>query len=188
MCFGFKNQEENMNPSVQSKNKVPNPVLLLLIILLMFLNSVAAQDLAEFEQRMTKFTLDNGLKFLVLERHEAPVVSFHTYADVGAVDEVKGITGLAHIFEHMAFKGSKTVGTKDFEAEKKAIAKADEAFMAMKAELHKPSQADETRLKQLREQLEQAQQEAQKYIVHDEFEEAMTRQGGSGFNAYTSQE
>ena len=45
-----------------------------------------AQDLAEFEKRMTEFTLDNGLKFLVLERHEAPVVSFHTHADVGAVD------------------------------------------------------------------------------------------------------
>jgi hypothetical protein len=57
----------------------------------------SAQDLAQFEKRMTEFTLDNGLKFLVLERHEAPVVSFHTYADVGAVDEVRGITGVAHL-------------------------------------------------------------------------------------------
>ncbi len=54
---------------------------------------VGAQSLTDFEKRVHEFTLDNGLKFLVLERHEAPVVSFHTYADVGSVDEVKGIKG-----------------------------------------------------------------------------------------------
>jgi predicted Zn-dependent peptidase len=85
--------------------------------------SLRAQDFAGFEQRMTEFTLDNGLKFLVLERHEAPVVSFHTYADVGSVDEVKGITGMAHLFEHMAFKGTKTIGTLDFKAEAKVMAR-----------------------------------------------------------------
>ena len=46
-----------------------------------------AQDLAQFEQRLTEFSLDNGLSFIILERHEAPVVSFHIYADVGAVVE-----------------------------------------------------------------------------------------------------
>ena len=53
------------------------------------------------------FTLDNGMKFLVVERHNAPVISFYTYADVGSVQEVKGITGMAHMFEHMAFKGTR---------------------------------------------------------------------------------
>ncbi len=76
--------------------------------------TVGAQSLADFEKKVHEFTLDNGLKFLVLERHEAPVVSFSTYANVGSVDEVKGITGMAHVFEHMAFKGSQTVGTVDY--------------------------------------------------------------------------
>lgn len=147
-----------------------------------------AQNLAEFESRMTKFTLENGLKFLVLERHEAPVVSYHTYADVGAVDEVKGITGLAHLFEHMAFKGTKTIGTEDFEAEAKAMARIDEAFAAMKQERRKGEQADKARLEELQKQFEEAQAEAQKYLVHDEFEEALAREGGAGFNAYTSQD
>ncbi|MHC4331280.1 MAG: insulinase family protein, partial [Planctomycetota bacterium] len=103
-------------------------------ILIFAIASVApAQDLAKFEKRMTEFTLDNGLRFLVLERHEAPVVSFHTYADVGAVDEVRGITGLAHLFEHMAFKGTKTIGTRDCEAETEAMAKIDVVFLALKA-------------------------------------------------------
>jgi len=145
-----------------------------------------AQDLAEFEKRMTEFTLNNGLKFLVLERPVAPVVSFHTYADAGSVDEVKGITGLAHLFEHMAFKGTKTIGTKNYAAEAKALQKCDELFAMIKAERRKGQQADKARVEELQKQFEQAQQEAQKYIVHDEYEEIFTQQGGAGFNAYTS--
>jgi len=152
------------------------------------LKPTQAQDLAEFEKRMTEFTLDNGLKFLVLERHEAPVVSFHTYADVGAVDEVKGITGLAHLFEHMAFKGTKTIGTKNYQAEAKAMAKMDELFDAIKTEKRKGDKADQEKLKKLQEQFEQAGQEAQKYIAHDEYEESLTREGADGFNAYTSED
>ena len=165
---------------------VVNAALLFCAVAAIIPTSADAQDLAAFEKRMTEFTLDNGLKFLVLERHEAPVVSFHTYADVGAVDEVKGITGLAHLFEHMAFKGSKTIGTKDYEAEAEAMAKVDELFLAIKAERRKGDRADEERLKELQKQLEEAREEAQEYLVHDEFEEVYVREGGAGFNAYTS--
>ncbi len=147
-----------------------------------------AQDLEAFEKRMTEFTLDNGLKFLVLERHEAPVVSFHTYADVGAVDEVRGITGLAHLFEHMAFKGTKTIGTKDYKAEAEAMAKIDEAFLALKAERRKGDRADKARLQQLQNRFKEAQEDVQQYLVHDEYEEVFSREGSAGFNAYTSQD
>jgi predicted Zn-dependent peptidase len=144
-----------------------------------------AQNLAKFEERMTEVTLDNGLKFLVLERHEAPVVSFHTYANVGAVDEVKGITGVAHLFEHMAFKGTTTIGTKNYQAEAKAMVRMDETFEAIKTEQRKGDQADKERLAELQKQLKEAQQEAQQYLVHDEYGEAYKRVGSSGFNAYT---
>jgi predicted Zn-dependent peptidase len=147
---------------------------------------VRAQDVTEFEQRMTEFTLDNGLKFLILQRHQAPVVSFHTYADVGAVDEVLGITGLAHLFEHMAFKGTKTINTNDYEAEAKVLAEIDGLYEALKAEQRKGDKADQARLKELQTQFKQAQQEAQKYMVHDEFEEVFKLAGSAGFNAYTS--
>jgi len=162
--------------------------LLLFVTAAVTPKSAEAQDLAEFEKRMTEFTLDNGLKFLVLERHEAPVVSFHTYADVGAVDEVKGITGLAHLFEHMAFKGTKTIGTKDYEAEAMAMAKIDELFLALKIERRKGEKADKVRLEQLQNQLKEAQEQAQEYLVHDEYEEAFSREGSSGFNAGTGQD
>jgi len=162
--------------------------LLLFVTAAVTPKSAEAQDLVEFEKRMTEFTLDNGLKFLVLERHEAPVVSFHTYADVGAVDEVKGITGLAHLFEHMAFKGTKTIGTKDYEAEAMAMAKIDELFLALKTERRKGEKADKVRLEQLQNQLKEAQEQAQEYLVHDEYEEAFSREGSSGFNAGTGQD
>lgn len=167
---------------------VVNAALLFCAVAAVIPTSAGAQDLAAFEKRMTEFTLDNGLKFLVLERHEAPVISFHTYADVGAVDEVKGITGLAHLFEHMAFKGTKTVGTKDYEAEATAMAKIDELFLAMKMERRKGEQADKVRLEQLQNQFKEAQEETQEYLVHDEYEEAFSREGSSGFNAYTGQD
>lgn len=160
----------------------------ILLALLVVAPAALCQDLASFEKRLTKFTLDNGLTFLVLERHEAPVISFHTYADVGAVDEVKGITGTAHLFEHMAFKGTQTTGTRDYQAESAALDKMDELFVAIKAEKRKGDKASPETLKKLQEQFEQAGAEAQKYIIHDEYEEALTQQGADGFNAYTSED
>ncbi|MBN2271749.1 MAG: insulinase family protein [Sedimentisphaerales bacterium] len=174
---------------MRKRNIVGHALVILLVVACAApWQATQAQGLAEFEKRLTEFTLDNGLKFLVLERREAPVVSFHIYADVGAVDEVRGITGLAHLFEHMAFKGTETIGTKDYKAEAKATAKIDEAFLALKVERRKGAKADKARLDTLTEQFKAAQEEAQKFLVHDEYEEVFSRQGGSGFNAYTSQD
>ncbi|MBN1803801.1 MAG: insulinase family protein [Sedimentisphaerales bacterium] len=177
------------------KHKILNLRFYTICVIMLFIittgiapKTLKAQDLHEFEQRITEFTLDNGMKFIVLERHEAPVVSFHTYADVGAVDEVEGITGIAHLFEHMAFKGTRTVGTTDYRKEAEAMAKADLAFEAIKLELRKADKADQEKLQELKSRLKQAQEEAEQYLVHDEFEEAFIREGGAGFNAYTSQD
>ena len=175
-----------MNHIMRKLNLTMSAAVLLFLITVVSPKPAPAQDLAEFEQQMTEFTLDNGLKFLVLERHQAPVVSFHTYADVGSVDEVLGITGLAHLFEHMAFKGTKTIGTNDYEAEAKVMAKIDELYDALKTEQRKGWQADKSRLEELQKQFKQAQYEAQQYMVHDEFEEVFKLAGSAGFNAYTS--
>ncbi|MEE2822848.1 MAG: pitrilysin family protein [Acidobacteriota bacterium] len=143
-----------------------------------------SQSLSDFDKKVHEFTLDNGLKFIIVERHEAPVVSFQTYADVGSVDEVKGITGMAHVFEHMAFKGSKSVGSKDYEKEAKALTEVDVAFLNLKKELRQGSDPD--RLAELEKLYFKAQEEASKYMIHDEFEEALVRAGGVGLNASTA--
>jgi predicted Zn-dependent peptidase len=184
--YGVIRGVSDMKHALQKLKVVVIGAAILLVIIVSM--PVEAQDLAAFEKRMTEFTLGNGLKFLVLERHEAPVVSFHTYADVGAVDEVRGITGLAHLFEHLAFKGTKTIGTQDYKAEKKAMDKIDKAFLALKLERRKGDRADKAHLDQLQSQFKEAQEQAQKYLVHDEYEEAFSREGSSGFNAYTSED
>src|SRR3954466_6008345 len=83
--------------------------------------SAGAQDVASFEKRTTVKTLPNGLTLLVLERPEAPVFSCQAYVDAGGAQDPKGKGGLAHMFEHMAFKGTDMIGTTNFPAEKVVI-------------------------------------------------------------------
>ena len=149
------------------------------------LRPAGAQDLSDFEKKVTEFTLDNGLHFIVAERHEAPVVSFLTYADVGSVDEHKGITGIAHIFEHMAFKGSENVGTSDHVAEAAALEEIDRIYLELKRERHKSDGASQERLAELEQAFEAAQEAAQEHLVADEFDQAIERAGGVGLNAGT---
>ena len=144
------------------------------------------QDLLDrFEERVTEFTLDNGLRFIVIERHDAPVATFYTYADVGSVDEVKGITGLAHMFEHMAFKGTSTIGSTDYAAEQAALDQVDAAYDMLKAEQHKGLHADPDKIAELEAAFAAARDSAQTYST-PEFEEALERNGGTGLNASTA--
>jgi predicted Zn-dependent peptidase len=156
------------------------------LFLILLAPALIAQDLAEFEKNLTEFTLDNGLKFLVLGRHDAPVVTCFTHVDVGSVDEVKGITGLAHIFEHMAFKGTSTIGARDHKEEAKVLARIDETFLSLRREIEKVDATDPNRVAKFQQQFKQLQQEAQKFLVHDEFEETLKREGGTNLNAGTS--
>jgi predicted Zn-dependent peptidase len=93
-----------------------------------FALAACAQSLADFEKKVTEFTLPNGLHFLLVERHEAPVVSFDTFVNTGSINDPAGSTGLAHMFEHMAFKGTETIGTNNWTAEKKAMEDIERAY------------------------------------------------------------
>src|SRR3954449_6803314 len=93
----------------------------LLLFVLLSLSCLTAQDIASFEKRITVKKLPNGLTLLVLERPEAPLFSFYTYVDAGGAQDPKGKGGLAHMFEHMAFKGTDKIGTTNFPAEKAAL-------------------------------------------------------------------
>ncbi len=147
---------------------------------------LAAQDLAAFEKRTTVKVLDNGLTAIVCERHEAPVVSFFTHVDAGADREVPGITGLAHMFEHMAFKGTDKIGTKDYAAEKTALEKVEAAYAAYDRERRRPGRRDEQQLAALEKAWKDAIAEADRYVVTNGFGELVEREGGTGLNAFTS--
>ena len=85
-----------------------------------------AQTYLDLEGQVQEFTLDNGVHFIVLENHDVPVFSFRTFVNVGSANEVRGVTGLSHILEHMAFKGTKEIGTENYKQEVKLMAAEDE--------------------------------------------------------------
>jgi predicted Zn-dependent peptidase len=148
--------------------------------------SSPGQDLKEFEKKVTEFSLANGLHFIVVERHEAPVVSFHTYVNAGSVDDPTGKTGLAHMFEHMAFKGTESIGTNDWPAEKVALDAVDEAYDRLDGERNKGPKADETRAVVLESHLKEAIDRAQRFVVPNQYSRIIEENGGAGLNADTS--
>jgi len=146
---------------------------------------LAAQDLASFERRVTEHRLDNGLTFLIYERPGAPVASFFTYVDAGSAQEVAGITGLAHMFEHMAFKGTSKIGTRDIAAERAALARVDATYDAYDAERRRHTGSDPERLAELEAAWKEAREAAAEYSIKDEFSQIVDRAGGVNLNATT---
>ena len=146
----------------------------------------AAQNLKEFEKRVTEFTLGNGLHFIVLERHDAPVVSFHTYVNAGSLDDPAGKTGLAHMFEHMAFKGTETIGTRNWVEEKKALAAIEEVYDQLEAEQRKRAKANQSTIEALQAKLKAAIDRASLYVEPNLYPRIIEENGGVGLNAGTS--
>src|SRR5713226_6128652 len=146
----------------------------------------AAQDVASFEKRITVKKLPNGLTILICERPEAPVFSFFTMVDAGSAQDPMGATGLAHMFEHMAFKGTDTIGTTDYAAEKPALEKVETAYAAYIAERDKTVGRDETKVKQLEKNWTDAIAEADKYVKSNEFSKISEQTGVEDVNASTS--
>ncbi len=139
-----------------------------------------AQDLAGFEKRTTVKVLPNGLTLIVCERPEAPVFSFYTLVDAGSADDPQGASGLAHMFEHIAFKGTDQIGTTNYPAEKVALAKVEMAYAAYDAEYRKRVGQDAAKLAQLKKVFEDAQDAAQKYVIPNQFAEMAEENGAVG--------
>lgn len=156
------------------------------LALLLAAFGAGAQDLASFEKRTTMRKLDNGLTVIIIERHDAPVFSYATFINTGSAQEVPGITGLAHMFEHMAFKGSDRLGSKDWAAEQKALAKVEEAYLAYQREASLESGRDDKKVAELEKVWKDAITEADKHVVDNEFSTVVDRAGGVGMNAFTS--
>jgi predicted Zn-dependent peptidase len=155
-------------------------------IVLVLAALAAAQDLASFEKRTTVKTLDNGLTVVICERPEAPVFSFFTHVDAGSVQDPLGQTGLAHMFEHMAFKGTDKIGTTDYPAEKVALEKLEQVYAAYIAERDKPVGRDDQKVKELQKAWMDAVTDANKYVKPNEFPQIVEMNGGEDLNANTS--
>jgi predicted Zn-dependent peptidase len=147
--------------------------------------------------------LANGMRLLMVERHDTPTVSCGWVARVGSVNEPPGITGISHLFEHMMFKGTKTIGTKDAVKDAEVRARQDairgemeKEYSLLREKLRRGEIADTIydpvnmtpRLKELKAQLEQLYAAEKELIVKDEMDAIYTREGGSGLNAFTSED
>src|ERR1700674_4046342 len=158
-----------------------------IVVCFVLCSLVFGQDLASFEKRTTVKKLANGLTIIICERPEAPVFSFFTHVDAGSVQDPMGKPGLAHMFEHMAFKGTDTIGTRDYAGEKVALARVEEAYAAYIAERDKPVDRDEKKLTQLEQAWKDAIAAADKFSAayNNEFGKIVESEGGEGMNAFT---
>ncbi|SRR5579872_219459 len=163
-------------------------VLQLLGVILLLASFDIAQDVASFEKRVTVKKLDNGLTILICERPEAPVFSFYTHVDAGSAQDPLARTGLAHMFEHMAFKGTDKIGTKDYAAEKAALAKVETAYAAYLEARDNRVKPDEQKIKQLQKAWQDAIKDAQQYVIPNQFGEIVESNGGEGMNADTKED
>src|SRR5579859_1501607 len=147
--------------------------------------TLLAQDLKSFEQKTTTKVLPNGLTLIVCERPDAPVFSYATLIDAGDVNDPPGESGLAHMFEHLAFKGTSEIGTTDYASEKSALAKIEAANDAYETEYRKRIGQDPAKLAELKKKFQDAVDAAQKYVVSNQFTEIAQRNGAVGLNAGT---
>ena len=132
----------------------------------------------DLKDKVKEFTLKNGLKVLIVERHASPTVSLYISHETGAVDEGDGHTGTAHILEHMMFKGTETIGTKNFKEEERILQKIHDVGDALDTELMKGESVDGQKIKDLRKQLETLQREAGRWSIPGEIDRMYTENGG----------
>lgn len=153
-------------------------------------STACAQAPDKYEQALAAHTtvkvLPNGLTLILSERHEAPVFSFYTLVDAGSANDPSGQSGLAHMFEHIAFKGSQEIGTTDYAAEKVALDKVETTYAAYDYEKRKPAGSDPAKLASLHKDFDDAVAAAQKFVVPNQFSEVAEANGAVGLNASTA--
>ncbi|MEE9554642.1 MAG: pitrilysin family protein [candidate division Zixibacteria bacterium] len=162
--------------------------LLTTLILVALPFSVQAKK-GEIKLDVKTHTFSNGLELLVVERHLSPTFSAMVRFKVGSTDEKPGITGSAHLLEHMLFKGTKNIGTTNYDAEVPLMGKIDKLALELTEaimETKNPTYRGGTeRVDSLRASIAEIQEEQKQYVVKDEIWETYLRNGGAGLNAST---
>jgi predicted Zn-dependent peptidase len=181
-----------------SKTTAPRAATAALVLL------AALPALAADRPRITveEHTLANGMRWLLYEQHDSPTVAAGWTARVGSVNERPGITGISHFFEHMMFKGTRTIGTKDIDEDLRLIDEQERIREAMRAEmevmrerlrrgeiddLQQPESWTE-RYRELDRQFDALVQKQRGIVVKDQLDQIYTKNGGEFLNAFTSED
>ncbi len=166
------------------------------LVLFFLVAAITAPAQDEFRFQVNEFTLKNGMTFLVVERPTAPVFSGVICAGAGSALEKQGAIGTAHLLEHMMFKGSRMVGTSDYESEKDFWIKEDSVWARLEravreeryVRLNHPEKLAEHQayIESLRTLLDSLAQASSQYVIQNEFDLLYSRQGAADFNASTA--
>ncbi|MEI6127199.1 MAG: insulinase family protein, partial [Pseudomonadota bacterium] len=163
----------------------PKTLKIILIITFTALLLSSNSFSSTLSERVHEFNLKNGLKILLMERHTSPTISISMCFKTGSVDEKSGASGIAHLLEHMLFKGTETIGTRDYSAEKKLLKKIDEAALALDREKKKSPQSDKGRIAALAEALQKLQEQHKSLIIENKIDAIYSQNGAEGLNAST---
>jgi predicted Zn-dependent peptidase len=167
---------------------------------ILFLALAACTSLRAQEVPVIEKTLTNGMKVLMVVRHDEPMVSGGWVAHVGSSNEKPGITGIAHLFEHMMFKGTPTIGTKDYKKDLEILNEQEQIRdemrqeeRKMRAEYRRGAVSDlanpdnmTPHWRELKKKFDELVAAEREVLVKNEFDNVYTTQGGSGMNAFTS--
>jgi predicted Zn-dependent peptidase len=160
----------------------------ILVVFVLIAACATGVQAATLEEKVVEHTMKNGMKLLMVERHTSPTVSAWIRFKVGSVDERSDERGIAHMLEHMLFKGTTTLGTTDYSAEKPILDKIENVAQMLTAEKAKREKADEGKIDGMEKQLAALEADASKYVIKDEFFELYSKNGGTGYNAFTSRD
>jgi predicted Zn-dependent peptidase len=142
----------------------------------------------ELSNRIETYTLKNGLRLLMMERHLSPTVSIYIRHRAGAVDESDGKTGAAHLLEHMMFKGTKSIGSKSFQSENKFLMKIKALGEKLDQERMNGVGSNPAVLERLAGEMNELQTAHKKLFYSNEIDRLYTEQGAVHLNASTSQD
>ena len=149
----------------------------------------ASQATADLTDGIEEIVLDNGLHIYVYERQFSPTFAAYYQFGVGGAMDPKGKSGIAHLLEHMMFKGSRSVGTLNPQKEKRLMTRLQTCWQELYRQLDLREDpfrsADEDRIAELEGEIERLATEHKQIIVKNEYDELMTRAGGSSMNAST---
>jgi predicted Zn-dependent peptidase len=162
---------------------------LLIIVFLTFLPTIclAGTAITDINLDIKEFTLENGMQFLVVERHTTPQVAMRVAIRAGSALEETGKTGIAHMLEHMLFKGTKNFGTRDYERDQQLQEQIEGAYQAIRAE-QKKRKPDHDLIEQKRSEMSALRQEVQNIYVAQTFSAQLGKNGAVGVNAFTTQD
>ncbi len=165
------------------------PLVVTLAAMFSFLLATPKQaSQKNYRPAVQEYVLENGMKVLMLVKPGVPRVVCHIYYKVGSINERPGITGLAHLHEHMMFKGTRMMGVSDFEKDDALNQRIDSLMEQVYKERFWKQKGDAAKADALEKEAEALMKEEKQYIIKDHLWETLMRNGGTGLNASTGNE